>query len=97
MTTTRQRYATAQGLHWMDRAACFGQTDLFFGPDHERGPERAVREADAKDVCGQCPVRGDCLTYAIWAGMRSGVWGGMNEEERALELRRQRKARGRAA
>src|SRR6185437_12779087 len=51
---------------WQDAAACRG-TDvvLFFGPDGERQPERDIRERKAKALCASCPVRNECLDYAI--------------------------------
>lgn len=55
---------------------------------------------DAKAVCNDghlaggevCPVREDCLLYALTAGERYGVWGGKSERElsalRAQQTRR---------
>jgi len=61
---------------------------LFFGPDGEPRPEREIREAKAKAVCQLCPVRAQCLDYALRNSIRYGVWGGLNGEERARERRR---------
>jgi len=61
---------------------------LFFGPDHEARPEREIREAKAKAVCTLCPVRVQCLAYARGNSIRHGIWGGLDEEERARERRR---------
>lgn len=69
---------------------------LFFGPDDETRPEREIREAKAKAVCQRCPVRGPCLDYALRNSIRYGIWGGLNQEERARE-RRRRFRRPRAA
>jgi WhiB family transcriptional regulator, redox-sensing transcriptional regulator len=76
-------------VSWQDRAACRG-TDalLFFGPDGEARPEREIREAKAKAVCASCPVRAQCLNYALGNSIKQGTWGGLNEEERARERRR---------
>ncbi len=38
---------------------------LFFGPDGERQPEREIRERKAKQICMGCPVRTECLDYAV--------------------------------
>lgn len=67
--------------HWTSRAACLGSDpDLFF-PIGSSGP--ALRqEAQAKAVCARCPVRTDCLGYALATGQAAGVWGGATEEER---------------
>jgi WhiB family redox-sensing transcriptional regulator len=74
---------------WQDEAACRGdEVLLFFGPDGERQPEREIRERKAKAVCAACPVRIQCLDYAVSRPEKYGVWGGMNEDERASERRR---------
>ncbi len=36
----------------------------------------------AKAVCAGCPVRDECLDYALASRQRFGVWGGMSEQER---------------
>jgi WhiB family redox-sensing transcriptional regulator len=46
--------------------------------------------ATAKAVCNACPVRVDCLTWAIEKHEYYGVWGGETEEERK-EMRRETK------
>jgi WhiB family redox-sensing transcriptional regulator len=69
---------------WRLRAAC-RQVDsaVFFSPDGERGPARQVREARAKAICARCPVIRECAAYAITAGERHGVWGGLSERDRS--------------
>lgn len=61
---------------WIDNALC-AQTDpeAFF-------PERGKVPAEAKRICQSCPVRADCLDYALRTGQRFGVWGGLSERER---------------
>jgi hypothetical protein len=56
-----------------------------------------VQVERAKAVCAGCPVRSDCLRYALAAGPLQGVWGGLTEEERRLLRQREAKARMRAA
>jgi WhiB family transcriptional regulator, redox-sensing transcriptional regulator len=74
---------------WQDEAACRGkEVVLFFGPDGERQPERDIRERKAKAVCNSCPVRSECLTYAVSRPEKYGTWGGLNEDERSSERRR---------
>ncbi|HLG91440.1 MAG TPA: WhiB family transcriptional regulator [Acidimicrobiales bacterium] len=72
------------GELWQARAACRGpQAWLFFPPSHlERKDERAAREAMAKQICQGCPVRQECLDYAIRIREPHGIWGGLNEAER---------------
>jgi WhiB family transcriptional regulator, redox-sensing transcriptional regulator len=76
-------------MSWQDRAACRGMdTLLFFGPDGEPRREREILEAKAKAVCASCPVQAQCLGYALGSSIKHGIWGGLNEEERARERRR---------
>jgi len=76
-------------MSWLDRAACQGMdAPLFFGPDNEPRSEREIREAKAKAVCQLCPVRVQCLDYALRNSIRYGIWGGLDGEERARERRR---------
>lgn len=44
--------------------------------------------AEARSVCGPCPVRSDCLEYALIADERWGVWGGLTAPERERIRRR---------
>ncbi len=72
---------------WRSLAACAGQPGLFFGPgDTEQWRAHRRREARAKAVCAGCPVRQQCLGFAVASGERSGIWGGLGEDElRALQ------------
>lgn len=36
----------------------------------------------AKDICRTCPVREQCLLYAVALNIEDGVWGGTGEAER---------------
>lgn len=43
----------------------------------------AQRQAEeAKRICGNCVVRGECLDWAMSTGQEHGVWGGTSETER---------------
>ncbi len=73
---------------WQDNAACRGENpDLFIGPDGELLTERRDRERRAKAVCAGCPVRPECLSYALTRPERHGVWGGLNVAEREAHRR----------
>lgn len=89
MTRRIRMPETMPDWRWQDSAACRDEdTILFFGPDGEQRAEREVREAKAKTVCGRCPVRGECLDYAVSRPEKYGLYGGLNEDERAGERRR---------
>jgi WhiB family redox-sensing transcriptional regulator len=84
----------AAGQEWKNGAACKDLPRwLFFGAPGERGDQKKAREAKAKAVCVTCPVRTDCLDYAISRPERYGTWGGLNEDERAAERRRRMRRR----
>ena len=75
---------------WQDKAACKGMDPIiFFGPEHaETVKEKRDREDQAKAVCEICPVKKDCLEYALDAREPYGIWGGLTELERKALLRR---------
>ncbi len=82
---------------WERDVACrVADSALFFGPDGEGLAEREAREALARAVCEECPVRTQCLDLALSTFVKHGIWGGMNLHERRLE-RRRRAWRKRAA
>lgn len=67
---------------WMADAVC-PQAD----PEAWYPPKGgSIREA--KRVCASCPVRLDCLDYALANDERFGVWGGLGERERRKLNRR---------
>lgn len=74
------------------QAACRDEDpDLFF-PIGSTGPA-LVQTDEAKEVCRGCPVREQCLEWAMENGQDSGVWGGLGEaERRALKRRTRRRA-----
>jgi len=76
---------------WQWRAACRGEdANLFFPPNHVEDREaRLLREQQAKAICATCPVRIECLEYAVRTRESHGIWGGLNELERRI-LTRQR-------
>ncbi len=66
---------------WRELAACDGaDLDLFF-PVGVAGPARwQISQATA--ICQGCPVREQCLEYALRTGQDHGIWGGLTPEER---------------
>lgn len=61
---------------WREEALC-AQTDpeAFF-------PEKGGSTREAKRICADCPVRSQCLAYALDHDERHGIWGGFSERER---------------
>lgn len=69
---------------WRAKAACSGTDANVFFPltDEDAGP--------AKAICAACPVREQCLDYALETRQGDGIWGGLTEvERRRLRRRRQ--------
>jgi WhiB family redox-sensing transcriptional regulator len=71
----------APSAAWMAEAVCREVDPEVFFPVGSTGPA-AQQIAEAKFVCHQCPVRAECLSWALATGQDSGVWGGMSEDER---------------
>jgi WhiB family redox-sensing transcriptional regulator len=67
---------------WHAEAACRGvSVDIFF-PDSHEDPRNAIA------VCTSCPVRTECLNYALDDPSLKGVWGATSARERS-RLRQQ--------
>jgi WhiB family redox-sensing transcriptional regulator len=74
---------------WQRLGSCRGMdSGVFFHPDGERNPSRARRTAQAKEVCGRCPVVEQCREFALQTREPFGVWGGLAEAERRVILER---------
>jgi WhiB family transcriptional regulator, redox-sensing transcriptional regulator len=69
---------------WQGFAACRGEDAVYFyAPNYfEKRAEKNAREAVAKAYCARCPVRDECLDYAMATREAHGIWGGLNEMER---------------
>jgi len=76
-------------MDWIQRALCRDvDPDIFF-PIGTTGP--ALEQVEqAKAICARCKVQAQCLEWSLATGQDSGVWGGMDEEERR-EIRRARR------
>lgn len=71
---------------WMLTAKCRGISPAEFFPSDGTGVEVA------QQICDGCPVRLECLEYALANRIEHGVWGGASERERRRILRRRRHA-----
>jgi WhiB family redox-sensing transcriptional regulator len=81
-------------MSWFRRAACrkASSAEIFY-PDHDvdpHGPDSATLTGMAKTFCWgdddlgrePCPVRRECLAYAMERGDKHGIWGGYTWPER---------------
>ena len=73
------------------QALCKDVHDDTFYPDSSlRKAARDRLTENAKLICngaggiGGCPIRTQCLTYALDNGEQHGVWGGYDEDQRQL-------------
>lgn len=66
---------------WRRAAACAPIGTKFPWTASGPGSQQALRVG--KQICDEiCPVRADCLAYALRAGVHHGTWGGVGERER---------------
>jgi WhiB family redox-sensing transcriptional regulator len=83
MTTPTRRVTTPATPDdaWMIDGLCRQVDGDLFYPDGMGGSVH-FQTVKARKVCGNCPVRSECLDYALATGERFGVWGGLSEDER---------------
>jgi hypothetical protein len=67
------------------REPCIAEPDLFF----PLGPGRSPEVERAKEMCGWCHVRQQCLAYALTRDVK-GIWGGATEADRQSMRRKGR-------
>ena len=84
-----------ENVQWMNEGNCSGLAskegnyDTFFPEDNVVGQKDPT--ARAKAICADCPVRMDCLDYAIRNHVNYGVWGGMSTKQRTQVARQRRR------
>jgi WhiB family transcriptional regulator, redox-sensing transcriptional regulator len=66
---------------WRSTAACRSADPELFFPISDSGPS-LVQAAEAKAICAGCPVRRQCLAFAVRTQQVHGIWGGLTERER---------------
>jgi WhiB family transcriptional regulator, redox-sensing transcriptional regulator len=80
---------------WMSGGLCAQADPEVWFPDKggASGPaKRVCNGRPATDVAEgrePCPVRDQCLRYALDNDVRFGIWGGLSEKERRSLIRRQ--------
>jgi hypothetical protein len=65
-------------LRWMKDAACKGNTEANWFPEH--GITKEVKLA--RTICSQCAVKEECLNYAVQQPELLGIWGGTSHRQR---------------
>ena len=69
-------------MTWQETGSCRGVEPEVFCPISD---DEAWR---AKEICGVCSVRSECLAFSLQNRERYGVWGGVTERERSEMFRR---------
>ena len=76
---------------WKDQANCKNvDTNVFFPND--MGQIKPEKMTEALHYCYSCPVKEQCLEYAINSNIQVGIWGGMSTRARrqiAVERRKE--------
>ena len=72
---------------WQDDAAC---REVGWGAFFVEHPTLPVSYAKARAICARCPVRVECLEFALETNSEYGIWGGVTETERK-RMRRERR------
>jgi WhiB family transcriptional regulator, redox-sensing transcriptional regulator len=62
---------------WRDLAACLDVVSADYDPFFADSTEL---QAEATAICATCPVRDDCLTFAVRTGQQHGIWGGQPQQ-----------------
>lgn len=79
-------------LAWQDHAACAGHDTNIWFP--QPGPNAGT---EARAICATCPVRVECLDYAIREHLTHGIFGGLSERQRRKVRRARRVVEPRGA
>jgi WhiB family transcriptional regulator, redox-sensing transcriptional regulator len=62
---------------WRDQAACRDVVTADYDPFFA---DTAELQVEAIAICASCPVRDDCLTFAVRTGQQYGIWGGQPQQ-----------------
>jgi WhiB family redox-sensing transcriptional regulator len=69
---------------------CESNPDAFFPEDAESTSVEHEQRRIAKKLCEMCPIKIECLNYALQANEVYGIWGGMSQNK-LKELRKRMK------
>jgi WhiB family redox-sensing transcriptional regulator len=83
---------TGSDTDWRQNAACKTLDGELWFPIGDN-PTALAQAEQAKQICARCPVAVDCGTWAIQTRQPAGIWGGVDEKQRAAHLRKQGRSR----
>lgn len=79
-------YAPPRDTAWMEYGVCRQVDPELWHPEKGRGDSSQA----ARAICGRCPVRVECLEYALAQPGIMGIFGGTTESQRRRIIDRQR-------
>lgn len=76
--------ATSEDENWRDKAECNGADPEIFFPDLEfdTAEARRAKTKAAREYCRACPVRQECLDWALDNRVTDGIYGGQTYGQR---------------
>lgn len=74
-----------RGPPWMQKAECKNHNPQMWWPSKSEAPNPV-----AISICNRCPVKDECLEYAVQDPECHGIWGGTSHKER-IRIRRARR------
>jgi WhiB family transcriptional regulator, redox-sensing transcriptional regulator len=78
--------------NWRAASACLNTDPDVFFPVAVGTATASKQTARALRICHGCPVRQQCLDFAMQSGEKDGIWGGTTPEQRIRARRRNRGA-----
>lgn len=81
-STSRYKSFPFEEQPWAQHGTCrkLADPDIMY-------PEDGDESREAKELCMRCPVRQDCLDYALRNKEEWGIWGGASEHDRERMLK----------
>lgn len=78
--------------NWVEQSKCAkqGKPTSFFYPPGKFGKMFDKFMAEIREYCESCPVKKECLDFAMASKREQGVWGGFSESERRAMLNKKR-------
>jgi WhiB family redox-sensing transcriptional regulator len=95
LESSANRYG-APGEDWRHRSACRDEDrSLFFpsGSDEDSEDEPPRADPTVKLICDMCPVRAECLQYALDNHIEFGIFAGLTGYERGLIVKKRSRKR----
>ena len=84
-------------MRWRDDAACSGHVDDWLWFEH-RPSDEPIALAEARAICGPCPVKAACLERALSDLTLEGIWAATSlAQRRRMSRNRTRPSRAKEA